>query len=76
MGTCFVWCAAGTVLGPLFFSLYINGIMVGAEFEILCSLTTVSAIVRLIALKTHRNSKRLLINWANEPGNWVRDFSP
>ena len=26
---------------------------------------TVSAIVRFIALKAHRNSKRILINWAN-----------
>ena len=36
---------------------------------------TVSAIIRLIALKTHRNSKRILINWANGPGNGVR-FQP
>ena len=41
-----------------------------------CSLMTVSAIVRLIALKTHRNSKRILINLANGPENGVRDFSP
>ena len=52
----------GTVLGSMLFSLYINDI---------CSLMTVSAIVRLIALKTHRNSKRILINWANGPGNGV-----
>ena len=34
MGTCFIWCATGTVLGPLLFSLYINDIMVGIESEI------------------------------------------
>ena len=54
----------GTVLGPLLFSLYINDIMV----RFVCSLMTLSAVVRLIALKTHRNSKRILINWANGPG--------
>ena len=42
----------------------------------LCSLMTVSAIVRLIALKTHRNSKRILINWANGPGKWGMRFQP
>ena len=42
-----------TVLGPLVFLAYIiNDIMVGIESEIY-SLMTVSAIVRLIALKTH-----------------------
>ena len=63
----------GTVLGPLLFSLYINHIMVGIESNLrfVCSLMAVSAIVRLIALKTHRNSKRILINWANGPGNGV-----
>ena len=35
------------------------------------SLMTVSTFVRLIALKTHRNSKRILINWANGPGNRI-----
>ena len=39
-----------------------------------CSLMTVSAIVWLTALKTHRNSKRILINWANRPGMWVWEF--
>ena len=34
MGTCFVWCAGGTVLGPLLFSLYINYIMVRIQFKI------------------------------------------
>ena len=34
---------------------------------------TVSAIVRLIALKTHRNSKRILINWARK---WGMRFQP
>ena len=34
MGTRFVWCAAGTVLSALLFSLYINDIMVGIESEI------------------------------------------
>ena len=43
----------GTVLGPLLFSLYINDIMVGIKSRFVCSLMTVSAIVRLIALKTH-----------------------
>ena len=33
MGTCFILCAAGTVLGPLLFSLYINGIMVWIELK-------------------------------------------
>ena len=61
----------GTVLGPLLFSLYINDIMVGKNLRIVCSLMTVSAIVRLIALKTHLNSKRVLINWANGLGNDV-----
>ena len=57
----------GTVLVPLLFSLYKNDIMVGIDLRFICSLMTVSAIVRLIALKTHRNSKRILINWANGP---------
>ena len=74
MGTCFVWCAAGHCYRSTVVSLYINDIVVGIESEILrfvCSLMTVSAIIRLIALKTHRNSKRISINWANRPGNGV-----
>ena len=34
MGTCFVWCAQGTVLSPLLFSLHLNDIMVEMESEI------------------------------------------
>ena len=34
LGTHFVWCATGTVLSPLLFSLYINDITVGTESEI------------------------------------------
>ena len=64
----------GTVLGPVLFSLYINDIMVGTESEI-CLFADDCVCYRQIdtcvALKTHRNSKRILINWANGPGNGV-----
>ena len=56
----------GTVLGPLLFSVYINDIMVGTESEI-----------RLFAddcvdsTEDTSNSKRILINWSNGPGNMV-----
>ena len=39
------------------------------------SVLSVSAIVRLTALKTHRHSKSILINWANGLENGVWDFS-
>ena len=48
----------GTVRGPLLFSLFINDIMVGKESEI-CLFADVCV------------SKRILINWANGPGNGV-----
>ena len=64
----------GTVLGPLLFSLYINDIVVGIKsvgIKSVYLLMTVSSIIRLIPLKTHRNTKRILINCANGPGNGV-----
>ena len=66
--TCMQWAPVlsgvpqGTVPGPLLLSL---------NLRIVCSLMTVSVIVRLIAMKKHRNSKMILISWANEPGNGV-----
>ena len=65
MGTCWE-----TVLDQLLFPLYINDIMVGIESETRLFADDF-AIVRLIALKTHQNFKRILINWANGPGNGV-----
>ena len=60
----------GTVLGPLLFFLYINEIMVGMESDN-CLFADDCVCYRQIALKTHRNSKRILINWANGLGNGI-----
>ena len=46
------------------------------NLRFVCSLMTVSAIARSIALKTHPNSKRILINWANGQKKWGMRFQP
>ena len=68
MGTCFSGVPQGTVLGQLLFSLYINDIIVEIESEIRLFADDCVCYRQTDSIETHRNSKRILINWANGRG--------
>ena len=71
VGTYIVWCAAWHVLGPLLFSLYINDTMVGIESEIRLFANDCVCYRQIDSIEDTSNSKKILINWANGPGNGV-----
>ena len=61
----------GTVLGPLLFFLYINGIMVGIESEIRLFADDCVCYRQIESTEDTSKRQRILINWANGPGNGV-----
>ena len=64
-------CAAGHCSRSTVVSLYINDIMVGIESEIRLFADDSVCYRQIDITKDISNSKRILINWANGPGNEI-----